>query len=163
MMTHEIITPFGRVSMLLDGREVEFDCEKRAPHPNLFPDVDGVYRIAVNVRHHWKTRELKLQLTPIRPCETDNDSDERLECIAIYSGTWKMSMGCYDPFDGDQDYDVGHGKEPRLTTVIFPTTKTERFEFGVCWINNVTEENEIQTLNGADPGNWKYIDLEENA
>ena len=36
MMTHEIITPLGRVSMLLDGREVEFDCEKKHRIRNCF-------------------------------------------------------------------------------------------------------------------------------
>lgn len=162
-MVSEFETPFGRISMLLDGREIEFDCEQHAPHPKWFPDVDGVYRLSVTVKHDWRSHELVLQLMPAGPCKTDNDSGERLECIAIYIGTGKISMGCYDPIDDGRDYDAYHGEEPHLIVDIFPTTQTELFEFGVCWINNVTDDNEIQTSEGADIWHWKYLDSEDES
>ncbi len=52
-------------------------------------------------------------------------------------------MGCYEPLDDGHDYDVYYGEEPHLIIDIFPTIKTELFEFGICWINNVTGDNEI--------------------
>lgn len=66
-MVSEFETPFGRISMLLDGREIEFDCEQHAPHPKWFPDVDGVYRLSVTVKHDWRSHELVLQLMPAGP------------------------------------------------------------------------------------------------
>ena len=35
--------------------------------------------------------------------------------------------------------------------VILGATKTQIFTFGVAWINNCTENNEVQTWFGADP------------
>ncbi len=47
---------------------------------------------------------------------------------------------------GDTEY-LNNG----VNYIIIGNTKTTTYVFGIAWIENVTEENDIQTWFGADP------------
>lgn len=51
-----------------------------------------------------------------------------------------------EDYDYENDYlDNGVSYE------IFDFTKTRQFFFAICWIDDYTDENELQTWFGADP------------
>jgi len=71
-----------------------------------------------------------------------------LECEAGYIGGIRAS----DEYDYDADY-LGNG----MTFLIDANTKTERYTFGIAWIDNVgwdepiDDNRDVETWFGADP------------
>ena len=82
------------------------------------------------------------------------ESGELLEAVSFYKNGGKITLGCYASFGDSADYGLDYdgsicsdGIEIEVTS----ETKTREFKFGVCWINNCTEETDVQTWYGADP------------
>ncbi len=78
---------------------------------------------------------------------------------SFYKGHSKLSIGmegetgyfadgtrAFDTYDYDTEY-----LEDGVRYVINEDTKTDRYVFGVAWIENVTDDNDVQTWFGADP------------
>ena len=89
--------------------------------------------------------------------ESYNESGERLECKAFYQDDIKLSIGIEadtEYIDGKRvssyDYD-GVNLHNGLGYHVFPITKSQKFVFGVAWINKYNETNEVQTWYAADP------------
>lgn len=86
------------------------------------------------------------------------ESGERLECQAFYQDNVKLSIGIecdtgyFDTGEriGNYDYDsiyLNNG----IGYKILSTTKSHVLVFGVSWINQCTDENDVRTWYGADP------------
>lgn len=150
----KIISPFGTIKVFLDDEPLWFLYRSIDPVDGLFPDADATYRISVDVDLDGKEHLLKMQLCD---CEVSGDpeSGERLEAISFYSGKGKITLGCYASFGDYEDYDFDYDGclcPDGIEVGIFPSTKTHTFKFGICWLNECTEENDVQTWFGADSG-----------
>ena len=146
-------TPFGIVEILFDDVFVQFNCQDIGPNSRLFPDVNGAFRIFVDVELDGEEHRLKMK---IRNCDVrgDVENGELFESLAFYSGVGKLTLGCYASFgDCDEfglDYD-GSLCSDGIEIYISASTRTSTFKFGVCWLDECTDENEVQTWFGADP------------
>lgn len=152
-MDKEISTPFGKINVLLDGKPIRFHYRTVDPANVLFPDAAATFRVTVDVDLDGQEHLLKMRISD---CEVSGEpeSGERLEAISFYCGKAKLTLGCCASF-GDYenygfDYD-GYLCPDGIELVIFPSTKTHMYEFGICWLNECTEDNDVQTWFGADP------------
>ncbi len=153
-----IETPYGKICMLLDGIEQGFTFRCIAPN-RFFPDVDAVYRIKYDYVSDGKTHLLSFILLNSKVIG-EPETGERLESTAFYSEGGKLSLGCTASFGELPDYDCdfdGNLISNGIEIYISPTTKSQTFEFGVCWLLKCTEENEVQTWYGADPSVYDGI------
>lgn len=147
----ELRTPFGGIQVLVDDSVVKFYHCSIDPNKKLFPDADATHRINIKVKNDGKTHTVRIRLNN---CDVDGniESGENLETISFYKNNGKITIGCYASFAEDYnfDYDGGYCSDG-IEIEIFPETQTEEFEFGVCWIKECTEQNDVQTWFGADP------------
>lgn len=148
-----LTTPFGDIVMLLDGEAERFEFISIDPDERLFPDIDAAYRIYAKVKADGCAHTLTMLLRGEKH-ESEPETGERLEAIGVYKGSGKITLACHASFGDYKNYGFDYDGElfPNEVQIdIFPTTKTEVFKFGVCWISECTEENDVQTWFGADP------------
>ena len=146
-------TPFGIIEILFDDVPVQFNCRNIGPDIDLFPEANGAFRISVDVDLDGEEHLLKMKM---RNCAVSGEPEtgERLEAISFYSGVGKITLGCYASFGDYEDYEFDYDGclcSDGIEIGIFSSTKTHTFKFGVCWVNQCTEENDVQTWFGADP------------
>ena len=149
----ELVTPFGRIQVKLDGRPICFSYEAHEPIEGLFPDVDGIYRIGVEVQQDGRNHSLKLELSS-DGTSGEPEPGEMLEALSFYRNGGKITLGCYAAFGEMNAYGLdfdGQWDDSGIEVLIFPFTKTHTYQFGVCWLNTCTEETDVQTWYGADP------------
>jgi len=164
----KINTPMGEISVLIDGSEIQYVFVKGEAIKRWFPNVLGRYLIRVNYIPDGKNHKI----TCILPCDKIDksyiESGENMECQGFYSKDLvKVSIGTYgdNAPDADFDYDVEYLSNG-IQYNIFPDTKTQNYEFGICWIDDVdsdefdegTNDRDTQTWLGADPWYYKIID-----
>lgn len=87
------------------------------------------------------------------------ETGENLELKSFFKNNIKLSIGMvgdtgYD-VAGERvcnifDYDNGYLKNG-VEYCLLSFTKTKEYKFGIAWIENYTDENEVQTWSGADP------------
>ena len=149
----EMYTPFGGIRFYLDDKELGFDHRAIDPDPRLFPSVDETHRITITVKNDKKPHTLRITLLNC-DMEACPESGELLEAVSFYKNGGKITLGCYASFGDSADYGLDYdgsicsdGIEIEITS----ETKTREFKFGVCWINNCTDETDVQTWYGADP------------
>jgi hypothetical protein len=160
MLMNKLKTPLGSIKIYNDDTEIEYNAVKLDNDPAIFPNVDGRYRIAVEYESD--------NLTHLICCVIDNmdcskvkchpETGERLECQAFYQGRVKLSIGieCDTGYfnTGERisnyDYDSRY-LENGIGYSILPITETNELVFGIAWINECTDENDVQTWYGADP------------
>jgi len=156
-----ITTPLGEIHIVIDGVDGLYDYEQLAPLDVLCQDVNGRFKVIVEFVPDGKEHkiECKVLTEEFMKYEHSPESGERLECNAFYCGKNKLSIGIESDAgyidgiresDGGYDYDSEYLNDG-MAYVILPTTKTKEYVFGVCWIENVTDENDTQTWFGADP------------
>lgn len=165
-----LVTPFGSIRLLVDKVDVLFEVKPVEKNDKVYPDVDGAYLVRVKYKQDGNRHSLR--------CILDNtdvagwgESGERLEMTSIYQGTGKLSIGTEADFCEPKtfDYDYGGRNLPNgLEIEINPQTKTQYFIFGIAWLNECSEEKDVQTWYAADPTitgrsvNWiKDIGIEE--
>ena len=163
----KLVTPFGEIDILIDGRKVPYVAREGKRIECLCPDVSGRFQITIEYVPDGKKHSIACVFTPSCPCQTDSESGERLECQGFYSERRiKMSIGvecesgCFadgtrasDRYDYDADY-----LENGMAYLILPGTRTERYTFGISWVDDVGWDDPIedgdrgvQTWYGADP------------
>lgn len=155
-----LITPFGALIIYNNNIEIEYNAVKLDNDSDLFSDIDGRYKIAVkydcdNLPHLICSIIDDMDCSKI---ECYPESGERLECQAFYQGSIKLSIGieCDTGYFangkriGNYDYDsiyLNNG----IGYSILCSTKSQVLIFGIAWINECTNENDVQTWYGADP------------
>lgn len=160
-MRGKIETPMGEISLFVDDIEIEYTTIKGKKSEVLFPDVLGRYLIKVNYVPDGKFHEIKCTFPNVESVSHYPETGEGLECQAFYNkDSFKLSIGLRGDIDPDvnNDYDVEYLSNG-MKYIVLPKTKTQEYEFGVCWIDNVdsneytevTNDRDTQTWFGADP------------
>lgn len=160
-------TPFGYVSIMIDGQEIEYCAEPLKADEILFPDIAGRYKISVMFEPDGKEHALACILPEAVDYNRGPESGERLECQGFYSkDRVKLSIGLeceagYLP-DGTRwsnayDYDADY-LENGMAYLIEKNTKSNKYVFGVAWIDNVGWEEEIDNENDRDVQTWFAAD-----
>lgn len=150
-------TPLGDIELRIDGLKAAYK-EQAAALDRTCPDLSGRYRIAVDFRPDGEKHCIACRIVGHKPGTEDSiESGERLECKGFYNESVKVSIGMEGTAGSigserisEYDYDNGY-LEDGVQYEILPFTKTERYVFGIAWIENPDETRDVQTWYGADP------------
>lgn len=148
-----LATPVGSVELLLDGEQVSFRSFSIEPNEKWFPDVDETYRLMYDFVSDGKSHILYFRIKECK-LEANPETGELLEAVSFYKEKCKITLGCIASFGDCEDYDLdydGRLCDDGMKIYISETTKSQTFKFGVCWIKECTDENDVQTWYGADP------------
>lgn len=155
-----IVTPFGKIHIAIDGKDLLYDFTKLEVR-DICPDVTGRYKIVIRFVPDGKEHKLECTFPQVDYIKYEHspESGERLECNAFYKVDSKLSIGIESDagyIEGERESDFGYDYDSEymdngIAYIILPTTKTEQYVFGVCWIEGLTDENDAQTWFGADP------------
>ena len=151
-------TPLGNIVIQIDNKTISYNainviCDSTCN------DLDGRYFICIPFGPDGRKHEITCFIENYLPSENDDiESGENLELKSFYAKSCKLSIGMegesgYDAdglrfstvYDYDNEYTMNGVKY-----VILPATITHKYIFGIAWINNVTNENDVQTWFGAD-------------
>ena len=98
----KLVSPFGEITVLIDGRETEYTFKELKPYKNCL-DVDGRYIIEIGFKPDGREHNIACVFNEIpTDMETDFESGENLECRAFICDNAKMSIG----LEGDNWYDA---------------------------------------------------------
>lgn len=157
-----IVTPLGKIHIAIDGKDLLYNFEQLEPAEKLCAGINGRFKIAVKFVPDGKAHKIECTFPKVDfiRYEHSSESGERLECNSFYRGNAKLSIGIESDagyIDGNirvsetgYDYDSEY-LDNGIAYVILPNTKTEKYVFGICWIDECTVENDVQTWFGADP------------
>ena len=70
--------------------------------------------------------------------------------MSFFKGNAKLSIGVEFDYCGKYDYEAVHLQDG-MQFRVFPQTKTKYFVFGIAWVDDCNDENELHTWFGADP------------
>ena len=162
-----LITPFGEIKILVDKNEVPYSVQKGAINDKLYPNLLGRYQISITFVPDGNEHTIACIFEPNCTYERCTESGERLECQSFYSDRkYKMSIGIEceagyingirvsEEYDYDAEYLING-----MSYLILSNTKTERYVFGIAWMDNIdykdtvdsNNNKEVQTWLGADP------------
>jgi hypothetical protein len=162
-----LLTPFGEIEILIDGKEVPYLAQKGGNLDGLCQHVLGRYQITVSFIPDGNEHDIACIFEPTCSFKKTTESGERLECQSFYNDMrFKMSIGveCEAGYIGgnrasdEYDYDADY-LENGMSYHIEAGTKTKEYVFGISWIDDVgwddlmDENNDrgIETWYGADP------------
>lgn len=162
-----IITPFGKLVMLIDGQEIEYSFKPVANDAILCPDVIDRYKIDIEFIPDGKEHTIPCILPESTNYQRSIESGERLECQAFYSkDRIKLSIGleCEAGYFSDgtrasdtYDYDAEY-LENGIAYIIESYTRTSKYVIGVAWIDDVGWEDPIDEKNNRDVQTWFAAD-----
>ncbi|MEQ2626863.1 hypothetical protein AAAY24_09450 [Faecalibacillus faecis] len=152
-----LITPLGKVSISIDGKEIDYTF-KKINLDRLCNDVDARFFIIVPFTPNGKNHQISCTIKNYHPSSLDEiESGERLVLKSFYKKNTKLSIGAigealdnYDIITIGYDYENNYLSNG-VSYEILDFTKTNQFVFAICWIDDYTDENELQTWFGADP------------
>lgn len=162
----KLITPFGEIKILIDGKETSYIAEECRKLNTLCPHVLGRYQITVQFTPDGKEHTIACVFQPICSYEKTPESGERLECQSFYNNQrFKLSIGLECEagyiegvrFSEKYDYDADY-LENGMRYLIETNTKTERYVFGIAWIDNVGWDDPIDDNNDRDIETWYGAD-----
>ncbi|MFC4408946.1 hypothetical protein ACFOZY_00710 [Chungangia koreensis] len=146
-----LLTPLGAIKLFVNDKEVDFTAIKLDNLAFQYRDVNGRYLIQYEYKSEYKNQEIKCCI-PVIDVKGHIESGERLEAIAFYKEDIKLTIGVEGEFHNPKysDY-TGEYLSNGIQYKTNQTTVDRKLNFGVCWIQPVTEENDVQTWFGADP------------
>ena len=110
-------TPFGEITIMIDGQPIDYTAQKGSDNDILWPDVTERYQIEIRYVPDGKEHNLSCVFLPVCSYEKSPESGERLECQSFYGlQSVKMSIGleceagyiegvrASDEYDYDADY-----------------------------------------------------------
>ncbi len=140
-----LITPFGEIFILVDGNAIPYKALKGSRNSYLWPDVRDRYQIPVHFVPDGDEHSISCVFSPICEYKRGPESGEELECQGFYNDArFKMSIGVEceagylygkrvsDKYDYDANY-LSNG----MSYEMLSDTKTERYVFGIAWIDDV--------------------------
>ena len=152
MKNRKLGTPMGDISVLVDGSEIEYFPIKCENDKVLCPDALGRYLIKIQFIPDGVPHEIACSLSCGENVSVYPESGEDLECLAFYDeDSFKLSMGTHA--EEGRDYGVEYLRSG-MQYLVLPKTKTEEYEFGVCWIDNVGLDERGETENDRDTQTW---------
>lgn len=153
-----LITPLGEIEITIDDKPIQYST-KNIKKDKLCKDLDGRYSIEIHFVPDGNGHTITCRIKSYSGSEKDGiESGERLELKSFYKDNVKLSLGMEgdsgyisgkqisDHYDYDNEY-----LDDAVQYLILSTTQTSKYVFGIAWIENCTEDNDIQTWLGADP------------
>ena len=163
----KLTTPFGEIDILIDGKSIPYTAQKGSGKDCLWPDILGRFQITVHYPPDGKEHTIACVFTPDCSYKKDIESGERLECQSFYNNLrFKMSIGaeCESGYfiDGtrvsdEYDYDAEYLPNG-ISYLILPDTKTEKYVFGIAWIDDVGWGDPIDDEHNRDVETWFAAD-----
>ena len=162
----KLLTPFGEIKILIDGKSVPYSAQEGRKLDALCPHVLGRYQIAAQCIPDGENHTIACVFESDCSYERTPESGDRLECQSFYNDRrFKMSIGleCEAGYIGDirasdkYDYDADY-LENGISFLIDKNTKTERYVFGIAWIDNVVWNDPIDDNNDRDVETWYGAD-----
>lgn len=145
-----LTTPLGEIIVLVDDKKTEYTAVCHATDHRC-DRLDGRFYICTEHNNDGKPHTITCCISGYTPNEKDGPEDgENLLLMSFFSGSTKLSVGAEADHGSKYDYDAIHLKNG-VQFKVFPQTKTKLFVFGIAWLENCNDENEIQTWFGADP------------
>ena len=162
----KLLTSFGEVTIRIDGKSVPYFAKEGRKQNVLCPHVLGRYQIAVPFILDGEKHTIACVFEPKCSYERTPESGERLERQSFYNNRrFKMSIGLEceagyiggirvsDKYDYDADY-----LENGMSFLIDRNTRTERYVFGISWIDNVGRSDQIDDNDDRDAETWYGAD-----
>ena len=131
-------TLFGTVRVFINNIETAYTYKPLPITNDSYSDVNGRYRIIVN--GHTEKSTIRC-IIPTYTKTSYPETGENLEAVAFYQNGSKLTLGIQADFEKQSGKLLSNGLE---------ITTNEPVKFIVCWINDVTKENDHQTWFGAD-------------
>ncbi|MBR3663823.1 MAG: hypothetical protein IKN64_04110 [Desulfovibrio sp.] len=162
----KLITPFGEIKILTDGKTTSFSAEEGRKLDVLCPHVLGRYRITVQFAPDGEEHTIACVFQSDCSYKRTPESGERLECQSFYNDRrFKLSIGleCEAYYIGDvrisdkYDYDVGY-LENGMSFHIKSDTKIQEYVFGISWIDNVGWDDPIDDIKNRGVETWYGAD-----
>lgn len=150
-------TPFGKIRMFLDKKEVEFNFSKIRNSKSFLKTETCLLKYEFKKEKVDKINKhfLKCILETDFEYESFVETGERLEAISFEVNRGKLTIGTTSGLsmaesDGNNnDFDVEY-LENGIEIVILEKTRNQIFSFGVSFLENVNVENEVQTWLAVD-------------
>ena len=143
-------TPLGEIIVSIDETETEYTAAA-APLDHRCNKLNGRYYICIEHENDSKPHTITCRISGYTLNEKDGAEDgEDLLLMSFFKGSAKLSIGVEFDYCGKYDYDAVHLQDG-MQFRVFPQTKTKYFVFGIAWIDDCDDENEIHTWFGADP------------
>lgn len=146
-------TPFGEVLVTLDGKPVPVTAIPAARNERVWPQVEDAWLLKCDYARDGKRHRLCCVLDA-QADERREEGGERLEMTSLYCGNGKLSIGVEGDFCEPPTfpYDYGGRNLPNGVEIeIREETADRAFLFGVAWLRNCAQENDLQTWFAADP------------
>lgn len=150
-ITELLSTPFGTVFIFVDDKVYPYKFVTKQPNSRVYPDIVGAYHIEVNYIPDGKDHLIKCVISGIKYEDNASEPGERLECNSFYNDEgWKLSIGLECEFEG-YDYESKY-LDDGIAFRILADTKTEKYVFGIAWIDNAreSENRDVQTWFAVD-------------
>ena len=145
-----INTPLGDLIVSIDDTEIEYTAIA-VPLDHRCDKLNGRYYICLELENDGKPHTITCCISGYTPSEKDGAEDgEDLLLMSFFNGSAKLSIGVEFDYYGKYDY-VCVNLQNGMQFKVFPQTKTNSFVFGIAWVDNCNDENEIHTWFGADP------------
>ena len=155
-----MLTPFGKILMFLDGREVAYtaravDLTGNEYAARAFPNVRDVYLLTY--RHTPNGQPHTLTCRPENPEGGDPECGERLEMTTYDTSFGRLSLGVEYDFErpGD-DYRAEAGAR-ELRVDILPTAPAMDIIIGAAWQWGAQDMDSVETWLAGDPILWRLI------
>ena len=158
-MNNMLITPLGEIEINIDNIPVDYTYIELPKEPS-FCDLSGRYFVKIEFSPDGENHTITCKIKNL-PDDTKGyiESGENLECKSFYYKTYKMSIGMEGDtgyfsdgtrVNGYYDYDTAY-LDDGVEYMILQNTKTDTYVFGIAWIEDYNEDNDVQTWLGADP------------
>ena len=143
-------TQLGEIIVSIDDTETEYTAVT-VPLDHRCDKLNGRYYICINHENDGKLHTITCRISGYTPSEKDGSEDgENLLLMSFFKGNAKLSIGVEFDYYSKYDYEAVHLQDG-MQFRVFPQTKTKYFVFGIAWVDNCNDENEIHTWFGADP------------
>ena len=155
-MSDRIITPMGDITILIDEIETQYVPLKGAPIENLCPDVLGRYQIEIHFPPDGKEHTISCVFPYDKSIKGYVESGEGLECQGFYNNNgMKLSIGLEGEASiyTDYDYDVEYLNDG-MQYVVLPETETQKYTFGICWIDKIDIDDQSKEMISRDTQTW---------
>ncbi len=144
-----LMTPFGSVHILIDGKEIDYVFEKLTIIENC-ANVKGRYRIRLIFIPDGKAHSISCVLPDMVDFESDYSSGADTQQITFHNKeNWALEIGIIGDMYGqnnrsiyneEQDYDVDY-LDRGLCYLILKETATQEYDFILAWIDGMDYGN----------------------
>ena len=155
-MNNIITTPMGEIKVLIDDVETQYVPLKGVPIENLCPDILGRYQIEIQFIPDGKEHTISCVFPQDKSIKGHVESGEDLECQGFYNNNGiKLSIGTEGEASiyTDYDYDIKY-LENGMQYVILSETQTQKYTFGICWIDKIDIDDQSEEMMSRDTQTW---------